>query len=211
VIRTNLSTRPFYNAKGVNTWLALIGLVALLATVLNVAAVLRYSGSNTELVTRAAQDEAAAAEMRATAQRLRATVDPRKIELAAADAREANALIDRRTLSWTELLNRFEATLPADVRITAVQPHIDRAHHITLEVNVQARSVQDVDAFMDQLDGVGAFKNVRSSAEQMNDEGQIESVLEMQYEPQGGAASPATDAVPAAAAAPAVPAQEVAR
>jgi Tfp pilus assembly protein PilN len=207
VIRTNLSTRPFYNAKAVNTWLALIGLVALLATALNVAAVLRYSGSNTELVTRAAQDEAAAAEMRATAQRLRGTVDTRQIELAAADAREANALIDRRTLSWTELFNRFEATLPADVRITSVQPHIDRAHRITLEVNVEARSVQDVDAFMEQLDGIGAFKNVRSSAEQMNDEGQIASVLEMQYEPQGAAAAPATDAVPAPPAAP----QEVAR
>ena len=35
-------------------------------------------------------------------------------------AREANALIDRRAFSWTELLNQFQATLPPDVRIGGV-------------------------------------------------------------------------------------------
>ena len=42
----------------------------------------------------------------------------------ASAAREANLLIDRRTFSWTELFNQFEATLPADVRISTITPHI---------------------------------------------------------------------------------------
>ena len=42
-----------------------------------------------------------------------------------AAAREANQLIDRRAFSWTDLFNRFEETLPADVRIVAVTPQVD--------------------------------------------------------------------------------------
>ncbi|MDR1989373.1 MAG: PilN domain-containing protein [Acidobacteriaceae bacterium] len=188
MIRTNLATRPFYNVRLVNLLLAIAACVALAATVLHVAAVLHYSGSHAELATRASADEAAAANMRADAQRLRATVDPRQTERAAADAREANALIDRRMLSWTALFNTFEATLPPDVRITSIQPKIDRAHSILLTVIVQARSVKAIDTFMEQLDALGAFTDVQSTEEQMNGEGQVESSLQMRYEP--GATSP---------------------
>jgi Tfp pilus assembly protein PilN len=114
-------------------------------------------------------------------------VDPRQIDLASAEAREANALIDRRTLSWTELFNRFETTLPADVRITAVHPSVDRDRQMTLVVTVNAREVDDVDAFMQQLDATGVFLDVRSTEERRTEEGQIESTLEMAYVPQSAA------------------------
>ena len=96
-----------------------------MATVFNVARVIRYSQSDTELATQASRDEARAADLRAEAARLRASVDPQQIELASAEARQANELIDRRTFSWTELFNRFETTLPDEVRITAVRPTLD--------------------------------------------------------------------------------------
>lgn len=198
MIRTNLSTRPFYNVRAVNVWIGIVAVVALVATAFNVTSVARYSGSNTELMTRASQDEAAAADMRATAARLRAGVDPRQIEAASADAREANELIDRRTLSWTELFNRFEKTLPPDVRITAVRPRIDRSRQIILEVTVRARSVVDIDAFMTALDGLGAFQDVRSSRERTTEEGEIESALVMVYLPQATPPTPPNE--PAASA-----------
>jgi hypothetical protein len=153
-----------------------------------------YAGTNTELVAQASQDESTARDLTATATKLRATVDPRQIEAASAEAREANALIDRRTLSWTGLFNQFEATLPSEARITAVRPTIDRNRTITVVVTVAARSVDDIDQFMQRLDATGVFIDVRSTREQTTEQGQIASTLEMIYRP-------AADAAPAPAAA----------
>jgi len=202
VIRNNLSTRPFYNVAAVRTWMTIAGIVILLATAFNVSQVLRYSNSNTELVTRAANDEARAVELRRNAQKLRASVDAAQVDAVSVDARQANDLIDRRTFSWTELFNRFERTLPDDVRITSVRPTVDKERRIVLLVSVLARSVDDVNQFMENLDQTNAFLELRSREEQTNEEGQIESTLEMIYQPRA-AAPPATAPAPASASAPA--------
>ena len=107
MIRANLSTRPFYNERLVHVWFIAIGVAVLAATAFNASRVLRYSRSDTRLATQASGDESRAADLRRQAARLRASVDPRQIDFAAADARQANDLIDRRTFSWTELFNRF--------------------------------------------------------------------------------------------------------
>ena len=112
------------------------------------------------------------------------TTEAKQLEAISADAREANNLIDRRTFSWTALFNRFEATLPDDVRITSVQPKVDRDHRITLAITVVAKTVGDVDQFMKRLDETGAFKDLYSTDERPNDEGQIESALTMIYVPE---------------------------
>jgi Tfp pilus assembly protein PilN len=184
MIRTNLATRPFYNERLVNIWLLLLGALVAAATVFNISHVRSDSGSNTELASQAAQNTARTAEARRTAAALRTSLDPKQIEAISADAREANNLIDRRTFSWTALFNRFETTLPDDVRITGVQPKVDRDHKITLAISVVAKSVGDVDQFMKRLDETGSFKNVYSVDERPNDEGQIESALTMVYVPE---------------------------
>ena len=192
MIRNNLSTRPFYNVGAVRSWLAIVAVVVLAATGFNISQVLRYSNSNTELVTRAANDEERAAELRRNAQKLRASVDVAQVNEVSVDARQANDLIDRRTFSWTELFNRFERTLPDDVRITAVHPTVDKERRIVLLVNVLARGVDDVNQFMENLDETNAFFELRSREEQTTEEGQIESTLEMVYQPR--AASQPVDA-----------------
>jgi Tfp pilus assembly protein PilN len=124
------------------------------------------------------------------------------VDAVSADARQANDLIDRRTFSWTELFNRFERTLPADVRITAVQPTIDRDRQIHLLVTVLARTVDDVNQFMENLDQTRAFVDLRSSSESATEDGQITSALDMIYKPAmpgEATAQPAGAAQPAAA------------
>lgn len=188
MIRSNLSTRPFYNSRAVNLWLLAAAVVIAAMTLFNVTRLVQYSGSNNELATHADQDEASADQMRKRAAALRASVDPRQIENASRDARQANDLIDRRTLSWTELFNQFETTLPSDVRITAVHPEIDDKGQIKLAITVLGRGVDDIDQFMERLDNTKAFRDVRSNRERMNEDGQIESQLEMYYVPQPAAA-----------------------
>jgi Tfp pilus assembly protein PilN len=203
MIRTNLSTRPFYNERAVLFWLLLVALVVVAATLFNVTRVLRYSHSDTQLATQAARDEARAADLRQQATRLRATVDPRQIEVASTEARQANELIERRTFSWTDLFNRFETTLPDDVRITAIRSRIEKDMDV-LTVNVVARSTDDIDKFMENLEATGAFTDLgRRIDEHVNEQGQVETGLDMLYVPGGTKpqASGAAVAMPSAGAA----------
>jgi Tfp pilus assembly protein PilN len=109
--------------------------------------------------------------------------DPKQVDFASADARQANDLIDRRTFSWTELFNHFETTLPDDVRITSVKPRPDRTHGTVLLITVVARGVDDVSALMANLEATGAFTNLRPAEEHVNEHGELESVLETAYTP----------------------------
>jgi Tfp pilus assembly protein PilN len=183
MIRTNLSTRPFYNERAVHLWLLVVAALVVAATIFNVTRIQRYSHSDTELATSAGRDEARAAELRQQASRLRSTVDPRQIEFASAEARQANELIDRRTFSWTELLNRLEMTQPDNVRLVAVRPHVDKDRRIVLTINVVARAVDDVDQFMTNLDETGAFANLRPVVDRVNEDGLLEATLEGEYVP----------------------------
>ena len=181
MIRTNLSTRPFYNERSVRTLLLIVAVLVVAATAFNVSRVVGYSRSDTRLATQASRDEARAADLRQQAARLRASVDPKQVDFASADARQANDLIDRRTFSWTELFNQFETTLPDEVRITSVKPRSDRTHGTVLLITVVARGVDDVSMFMANLEATGAFTNLRPAEEHINERGELESVLETAY------------------------------
>jgi Tfp pilus assembly protein PilN len=187
MIRTNLSTRPFYNERAVHFWLLVVAVLVVLATAFNVTRVLSYSHRDTELAGQFSRNESRARDLRQQAARLRATVDPKQIEFASAEARLANELIDRRTFSWTELLNRLETTQPDDVRLVAVRPRVDKDGRIVLVINVVSKSVDDVDTFMQNLEETGAFANLRPVQEQVNEEGLIETSLESDYVPSAAA------------------------
>ena len=190
MIRANLATRPFYNERAVQLWLLVLALVVVVATLFNVARVIRYSRTDTELATQASRDEARAAELRSEAARLRGSVDLKEIELASTEARQANALIDRRTFSWTDLLNQFETTFPDNVRITSIQPTIDEKGGLMLTIAVVARSVDDVDELIGNLEATGSFTNLLSVQEHFNGDGMLEATLEGHYVPRP--AKPAT-------------------
>ncbi len=194
MLKTNLSTRPFYNERAVHLGLALVTLLLVVVTAYNVNRIVSLSARNTTLGTAAEQAESSAAALRQSAARIRSGIDTKELDAVAAQARQANAIISRRTFSWTELFNRFEATLPPQVRITAVRPKIDKDGVVLLEVDVLARSVDDVNTFMNQLEATGAFIDLLSREEHVMESGLLQATLSCQYVP--GAANAA--AAPAA-------------
>ncbi len=199
MIRTNLSTRPFYNERAVSFWLLVFLIVVVAATVFNTTRVLRYSRSDTELGTSASQDESRATDLRASATKLRNSVDAKQIELASNEARLANDLIDRRTFSWTELFNTFEKTLPDDVRITAVRPKIERGQ-FKLTISVVARGVDDLNAFLNNLSATRRFEKVGSTIEErVSDTGQVQATIDSIYKPSAGHAAGSTEQTSGAA------------
>lgn len=199
VLRTNLSTRPFYNDRAVTAGMVLVGVLVLALAVYNVSEIVTLTGRNRELGQRVAAAEARAAELRTEARTIRQTIDASQIEGVQAAAQEANSLIEQRAFSWTNLFNRFEATLPADVRISAVQPQVDVDGRMLVSVTAISRRVEDLDAFIEQLEQTGAFRGILSRQEEVLEDGTLRSVIQGYY---GAPPPPPPDAGPATANAP---------
>ncbi len=178
MIRTNLATRPFYNVRAVHAALAALALLVAVVTGFNVVQIVRLSGSQQTLGAKAGAAEAEAQRLRIEAQQIRTRIDPKELEVVAAAAREANAIIDQRTFSWTILMAHLEATLPADVRITGITP---RPADRLVVIAAESRSVEDLEAFIIGLEETGAFHDVLATNEVTMDTDVIAAVLEARY------------------------------
>jgi hypothetical protein len=193
MLRTNLSTRPFYNVRAVRAMLGLFALVVIGFTLFNVVQLVRLSARQRTLSADAVRAETEAARLRAQAAGFRARIDPRELAAVSADAREANAIIDRRAFSWTTLFAQFEQALPPDVRITAVQPRREKDGTFSVNIGVEARRVEDVEAFIEALEARTPFRDVLAVEEQTDDSGLIEAIIDGHYMPERpGATAPAS-------------------
>jgi hypothetical protein len=144
---------------------------------------------------RAGEHEEEAARLRAEAARIRAQINQEELLVVANAAREANQIIDQRAFSWTDLFAEFEATLPPDVRITAVRPRLERGNFV-VSVGVEARRAEDLDGFIEALETGGAFHDVLAIEEQTGPGGLIEAIVEGRYVPAAREAAAASN-VPA--------------
>jgi len=181
MIRGNLSTRPFYNERAVQVWLIAASIVLLALTAYNATQILYHSRSDSDLRARASADETRAAQMRTEAGTLLQTSDARQGLLTRAAALEANQLIARRTFSWTTLLEHFEAALPEDVRITSVRQAIQAGPRRPINISVVARDVPAIDTFLQNLEDTGAFFDALSRDEHINEQGDLEAMIEVEY------------------------------
>ena len=181
MLRTNLSTRPFYNARAVRAIVTGVGAIVVVATIANLVELVRLTTEQRRLSADAVQAETEAQRLTREAAQIRGRIDPAELATVSAAATEANAIIDRRAFSWTELFSRFEVALPDDVRITAVQPRREPDGSFAVSVAVQARRVEGVDSFIEALESQGTFKNVLPAEEQTNEDGLIEAVLDGVY------------------------------
>jgi Tfp pilus assembly protein PilN len=201
VLRTNLSTRPFYNERAVHVALAVVAILVLAATVFNVTRVVSLSRQSTELATRASRDQAEADRLAREAAAVRRAIDKDELELVAYAAREANGLIDYRTFSWTAFFNHIEATLPPDVMLVSVRPSVDD-EQTRVTMTVLSRRTEDIDEFVERLEATGAFEDVIPAQADATNEGLQRAVIESVYtgvgaEPESvAAAPPAPDARP---------------
>ena len=182
MLRTNLSTKPFYNERAVHWGLAL-ALVAILAlTAFNVTRVLALSQQQSTLAATAERDEAQAQALRSDAAALRASIDQKALQRVVKAATEANDIIDQRTFSWTELLNYIERTLPAGVMLTSVAPQLDKGR-VNVRLVVLGRSVETVNEFIDKMEGTHAFSDMSPIAERITEAGLFEVNIVGQYHP----------------------------
>lgn len=116
----NLARRPFIDTRPANVAAGVLAAIVLVLSFVSVRTVVRYfDGSRkTRDAIAALRDESARleSERRAAEARLsRYDVDEMR-----ADAEDANRITRRRAFAWTRFLDRLEKTLPADMRIAAI-------------------------------------------------------------------------------------------
>jgi Tfp pilus assembly protein PilN len=180
MLRPNLATRPFYNERAAHVAIGIAAAIVLAITALNVVQVVRLSRHNTELSSQTGAERAEAARLTAEAARIRSTIDKDELALIVGAAQEANSLIDQRTFSWTAFFNRIEATLPPDVMLTSVRPSVkDGATHV--DIGVLGRRAEDVDEFMEKLEGTGAFQDIVPATQDRTEEGLYRVAIQSTY------------------------------
>jgi Tfp pilus assembly protein PilN len=180
VLRTNLSTRPFYNERAVHLLLALAGVVVVALTAFNAIRIIALSRQNTDLSALINRDHEEAQRLTREAQRIRAGINQAELEATANAAALANSLIDQRTFSWTEFFNHIEETLPPDVMLTSVRPSFSD-NVTTIQMMVLGRRSEDLDEFMEKLEATGAFDSVLPTQRDTTDEGLDRLLLQTVY------------------------------
>ena len=180
MLRTNLSTRPFYNERAVHMAIGAAAAIVLALTAVNVFRMVTLSRQNTELSSRVNRDHAEAEALSKMAGDILRRVDKDELQLVVDSAREANALIDQRTFSWTAFFNRIETTMPPDVMLSAVRPMV-RDGVTRVSMTVIGRRAEDIDEFMEKLEATGTFEDVVPSQQDRTDDGLFRVVVESIY------------------------------
>ena len=207
MLRTNLSTRPFYNERGVHLVIGLVAILLVALTAWNVYRVVTLSRANTELSSRVNQDHAEAEQLRKMATDIRRRINQEELQQVVSAAREANSLIDQRTFSWTAFFNRIESTMPPDVMLTSVRPSIkDGVTRVAMVVI--GRRAEDIDEFIEKLEATGSFDDILPSQTEYTDEGMRRVLVESVYTGEAPTVEPAPDAPPSPAAKPPSPTQQ---
>ena len=180
MLKGNLSTRPFYNERLVSLIILIAAIAGIALTGFNGVTIYRLSGERSKQKAELDRVAAEATKSRAAASALEQSLDRSNLLLLAGATSEANALIDQRTFSWTAFLGLVERTLPLDARLIAVAPRVERGvFMIQMQVNVKRR--EDLEAFIDALLATGAFYDVLPSEQQRNDDGTLSATLSAGY------------------------------
>lgn len=76
-----------------------------------------------------------------------------------------NALIERKSISWTRIFSDLEKVLPYNVRLITIRlPQINSSNQVTLEMIVGAQSTEPLQEFLKKLEVAPAFGPAAVSA-----------------------------------------------
>lgn len=205
MLKGNLATRPFYNERLVRGVLIVALAAAVAWAAVNAATIVSLTQQSAMLRERVQSEGLRAAGARNDADAVRRGLDVAQLRAVSGAASEANALIQRRTFSWTALFNQLEATLPPDVRLVEVQPQTDEQGRLLLSLTVVSRTIEDLDTFIRGLEATGAFRGVVSRSDEALEDGTIGSTLQGYYAAIAAGTPPAASEPKTASAAPAAP------
>jgi Tfp pilus assembly protein PilN len=162
----NLSTRPFPAYRLINIALGAILVGLLVLSAWQAAGFIRFSRLShplqaTEVDARVEAESLGkrVAEVESRLDRPEATAKLNEIGF-------LNHLIARKDLSWTRLFADLEEIVPNNVHLVGLRPDIATNGVITLQIELQARSIADASEFIHRLEKSPVFQNINVSNEQ---------------------------------------------
>ena len=182
MLRSNLSTRPFYNDRLVSLGILLVVVVTLALAAFNVTEIMSLTRERAVYAQQIEHDQNEAARYRAAAAAIQKSIDQKRLTALVASTREANRLIDQRTFSWTAFFAGVEKTLPLDARLVAVAPRVEKGA-INIVMIVVFKSVGDIEAFTKALEDSGMFYDIGPREQTLNDDGTLTSRIQGGYLP----------------------------
>ena len=173
----DLSTRPFYNERGVYCVIGIVGLLGLFVMAGTAGRVFVLFEENTKVATEVAELERVLAATINEKSQLEQAVSPDQLVQLEMAVTEATRLVGQRTFSWTAFFNVIDTTLPADVMLTVVRPRF-REEVRLLELEVIGRNISVVDEFITRLEGSRHFSDVLARQEELASDGMYRAQLE---------------------------------
>src|SRR5688500_7407800 len=183
MLRTNLSTRPFYNERALQVVLGVTAAIVIVLTIFNVTQIVLLTRRPSSRGREATGGETRATERRANAARIRQALNAKQLESMSDAAREANLIIGQRLFSWTDLLNRLGDALPENGRITSLRPRVGRDGGVIVTMTVAAQGVDDIEQFMANLEETTAFSEVYPLDDEPAESGGVQASLQGKYAP----------------------------
>jgi hypothetical protein len=180
MLRSNLSTRPFYNERLVNLLIVLALVVGAALAAFNVTQLTSLWKQRATLAAKRDEAKANAATIKANAEREKKSVDNLTLLSLGAATQEANSLIDGRTFSWTVFFGLVEKTLPRDARLMAVAPREEKGQ-FRINMIVNAKTPEDLSAFLDALQDTGSFYELLPTRQEPVDDGTWSATVQGGY------------------------------
>jgi hypothetical protein len=164
-IHLNLASRPFRDYRPVYGAVVVMALLTAFLALNNVDTLLKYrTETKTTRANIAKLEEQTADEQRKTdtlTQRLRG-VD---LKVLSSQTEFANAQLAERAFSWSELLDRLERVLPADVRLQSASPTFDKDGLVHLSMTCIGKTGDGLSATINHFNGDPHFANAFPSSE----------------------------------------------
>ena len=162
----NLSTRPFPPYRLINFALASILTLLLVLSVWQAMGFVRFSRLARVIRTAEVDTQVEAESLGKRVAEIESRLDRPEATAKLKEIGFLNHLIARKNLSWTRLLADLETMVPNNVHLVDLTPEIGANGAITLQIDLQGRSITDISEFIHRLEKSPVFQSITVSTEQ---------------------------------------------
>jgi Tfp pilus assembly protein PilN len=181
-IHINLASRPFRDYRPVYAAVVVMALLTAFLALNNVDTLLRYRTETKTTRGDIAKLEEQIANEKGKGQALTQRLRGVDLKLLASQAEFANTQLAERAFSWSELLDRLEHVLPADVRLQSVSPSFAKDGLVHLAMSCVAKTGDGLSATINRFNGDTHFANAFPNNETQNG-GEYHITLSVDYRP----------------------------
>jgi type II secretory pathway component PulM len=183
-LHLNLASRPYRDYRPLYAVVVALSLIIAFLALKNIETYYQYTTETRTTRAKIEQVDREAAAERTKAADIKTRLA--RIDTAALDrqTRFVNAKLAERTFSWSELLDRLEDVIAADVRVRTISPSFDQEQPGTINIDLQCEA-KTANGMIETLDAMHAnpqFKNPFPASESERD-GHYEFTLNVDYKP----------------------------